>query len=127
LVGFAAAVNAGVTVVVALTTWRPSATAQAAEAALSRASKLGDVAAHAEFELRAPHAMTTSTDCASVPVAGQVKGDVTSVVMFAGLASSGDRANGPSTTAAVPAKSLAEAVAVTDTCVSVPATVTRDQ
>jgi hypothetical protein len=41
-------------------------------------------------------AMISSSACASVPVAGDTNGEVISLVTLAGLASSGDAANGPS-------------------------------
>jgi hypothetical protein len=91
------------------------------------ASRFGEVAVRAPPpEAWVNQHITTSDACANVPVAGHVYGDEVSLVMFAGLASSGDVANGPSITAATATALLVLAVAAIETPVNVPAFVTRE-
>jgi hypothetical protein len=88
-------------------------------------SVIGEVAAHTPLPLDTDQPMTSSSVCPNAPVAGQVKGDVTSVLL-AGFASIGVTRNGPSNTAATIAELLPLAVVATLTAVSVPATVARE-
>jgi hypothetical protein len=98
-------VNAGDTVVVALTSWYPTMTFMLVELFACAALRLGLVADHTAEPSEAIQHITTSSACARVPVAGQVNGDVRSAVVFAGLASGwlAFAANCPLITAATPA------------------------